>query len=65
MGRFYRWWVLPVAAVTWFGGSFLLLLIWWPIGVIALLVAAILFEGLLSHRSAEQSSGGRDHEAAQ
>lgn len=63
MDWFYKWWVLPVAAVTWFGGALLLFLVYWPLGLVALVVAGILFEGLLSYSGSKQSSAGRDQQS--
>lgn len=59
MDWFYRLWVVPVAAVTWFGAAILLCFLYLPLGLLALVVAAILFEGLLSHASAKKP-GARD-----
>ena len=51
---FYRHWVIPIAGLTWFGGAILLCFVYLPLGIVALVVAAILFEGLLSYRPAEK-----------
>lgn len=60
MDWFYKLWVLPIAAVTWFGFAVLLCFLFLPLGILAMIVAAVLFEGLLSYRAAEKSSAGRD-----
>lgn len=60
---FYKFWVLPIAAVTWFGLAILLCFVFLPLGLLALVVAAILFEGLLSYRRT-QEAGARSHEKA-
>ena len=63
MDWFYKFWVLPVAAITWFGGSILLCLFFLPLGIGALIVSAILFEGLLSYRSSEKARTGSNEQA--
>lgn len=55
---FYRFWVLPIAAIVWFGVAILICLASPVLGIVALLVAAILFEGLLGYRRTEQPSTG-------
>lgn len=65
VGWFYKWWVLPIAAVTWFGVALLVLLVYWPLGILAFLIAGILFEGLLSYRGSEQPSPRSDEKSAQ
>jgi hypothetical protein len=62
---FYKFWVLPVAAITWFGGAMLLLLIYWPLGIVAFIAAWILFEGLLSYRSAEKARARNSQQATE
>lgn len=65
MDWFYRLWVLPVAAFTWFGGALLLCLLYLPLGILALIVAVVLFEGLLSYRTTEKARAGRNEQAPQ
>lgn len=62
---FYKFWVLPVAAITWFGIALILCFVFLPLGILALIFAAILFEGLLSYRASEQASTRRHDQATQ
>ena len=52
---FYRFWVIPLCAVVWFGGAAWLFVVFWPLGILALLVAAVLFGELLSYRPTEKT----------
>jgi hypothetical protein len=55
---FYRLWVVPIAGLTWFGIAIAMCFVFLPLGILALIFAAILFEGLLRHRSAEKPGSG-------
>jgi hypothetical protein len=62
---FYKLWVVPVAAVTWFGAAILLCFFFLPLGLLALWVAVVLFEGLLTYRRSEQTGSRHQHHSAE
>ena len=61
---FYRHWVIPLAGIVWFGVAVALCFVFLPLGILALVVAAVLFEGLLRERTTKQASAGSDQQAA-
>ena len=61
---FYRHWVIPLAGIVWFGVAVALCFVFLPLGILALVVAAILLEGLLRERTTKQASAGSDQQAA-
>ena len=60
---FYRHWVIPLAGIVWFGVAVALCFVFLPLGILALIVAAVLLEGLLRERPTEQT-GARSNEQA-
>ena len=61
---FYRHWVIPLAGIVWFGVAVALCFVFLPLGILALVVAAVLFEGLLRERTTKQASARSDQQAA-
>ena len=61
--NFYRYWVIPLAGIVWFGIAVALCFVYLPLGIVALLVAAILFEGLLSYSPAKKPGAGDAEQA--
>lgn len=47
MNWYIKWVGIPLTILTWFGIALLLLALFWPIGVVALIAAALLTEQLL------------------
>ena len=65
MDWFYRFWVVPLAGIVWFGIAIALCFVFLPLGIAALIFAALLFEGLLRHRAAKQPGAGDNQESPQ
>lgn len=65
MDWFYRFWVVPIAGLTWFGIAIALCFVFLPLGILALIGAVVLWGELLSHRPTKQSGTGDEQEPTQ
>lgn len=59
MKAFANWFVKPIVFLTYFGVAGLLFLLWWPLGVLGLVVAALFYGAASASIDAEQTPIGR------
>jgi hypothetical protein len=56
---FVNWLVKPIFAATYFGAALLLFLVWWPLGVAGLVLAALFYGAASASIDAEEPTIGR------
>lgn len=56
MKWFANWFVKPILAITYFGVAFLLFLLWWPLGLLAFVIALVLYQAASATIDAEEAA---------